>query len=198
MKLSVILPCRDRAENTKALMNKLAKQKTPQVEIVVVDNCSKEDMSFLKDYDIRLLYEENEGVSFARNKGLENAAGDYICWIDNDDDISDDYVETILSEIDSGYDWYIFQRERDGRVFTLEDIDLKNPTKVTWALWGYCISRKLWEGKRFDTERKVGEDYILFDILPNTNGKLIRKVLYHYRWKDNDDSLCHRHNRGEL
>lgn len=154
-------------------------------------------MSFLNDYDITLLTESNLGVSYARNKGLDNATGDYICWIDNDDFISEDYLKTLYTTI-SDHDFYIFQRERDGRIFTLEDIDLKNPTKITWSLWGYAIRRNLWENRRFDTNKKVGEDYILFDILPNKNGCLIRKVLYYYKWKNNDDSLCHRFNRGEL
>lgn len=197
IKLSIIIPCKNR-RNTPQILDSLCNQKKdyPQTEIIVIENASTDDMSFLNNYDVVLLHSE-EGVSNARNKGLDYCTGDYISFIDNDDMVFPNYLKVLYENIGE-YDWYIFQRMRDNRYFYLENLDINDPLKTTWCLWGYCFKRKLWENVRFDPNKKVAEDLIIFDIIPNTKGKLIKEVLYRYWWYGNEDSLSHRHNRGEI
>ena len=108
--LSIIIPCKDRPENTKKLLDELMRQKKDYpAEIIVVENNSSEDMSFLNDYDIVLRHEDIPGDAHARNVGLDLSTGDYICFIDNDDWIAPDYLMTVYESIKSGLDWYVWQ-----------------------------------------------------------------------------------------
>lgn len=200
MQLSIIIPCKDRKENTTKLLNELKRQiKDQDIEIIVVENGSQEDMTFLDDYDFKIIHEKISGVAHARNVGLDNASGDYICFIDNDDFIADNYISTIYENIKSNYDWYIWQWKCDDCLIEMLNLDIKNPLKHNWALWGYAFNKKLFKNKRFDENKKAGEDMIIFDIITKeTRGHFIKECLYYFKWKDNEDSLSHLYNKGLL
>lgn len=73
-------------------------------EILIVLNGPKDPffiyieslLGLYKDLNVRLLYSENAGVSNARNLGIENAKGEYITFIDDDDWISSAFLETLI------------------------------------------------------------------------------------------------------
>ena len=201
MKLSIIIPCKDRRENTEFLLKELLRQKKdyPQTEIIVVENGSTCDTSYLDNYNVICTHESITGVAHARNKGLELATGDYISFIDNDDWIATDYLETLYENIKTEKDWYVFQWSVDGRPVLMPDLDIKHPTKSNWALWGYCFKSGLIKAFKFDESKKAGEDLIIFDIITEkTEGHFIKKVLYHFKWEGNEDSLSHLYNKGLL
>ena len=130
MKVSVIIPVHNRADNTRKLLDKLmyCKKNHPQTEIICVENGSDEDMSFLEEYDIVLRHCE-KGVSRARNLALDIATGDYICFIDNDDWIGGYYLDVIYDAIKSNKDWYIWQWYSDDTFDDMSDLDIKDPLK---------------------------------------------------------------------
>ncbi len=199
--ISCIIPCKDRPESTKRLLNELCRQKLlyPQTEIIVVENNSIEDMSFLEHYDITLLH-TGIGVNHARNVGLDNAHGDYICFIDNDDMIASDYLETLYSYLytQPGYDWYAYQWYLDDKPITMDRFNVEDPMSYNWALWGYCFSRKIFEGFRFNDDGFAGGDMkIIGQMRKGWHGYFIRELLYRFTWEGNEDSLSHKHNRGE-
>ena len=199
-KLSIIIPCKDRAKNTVRLLNTLKGQakKYPQTEIIVIENNSTEDMSFLDSYPFLVKHVKCKNCGEARNIGLDLATGDYICFIDNDDYISSDYLSSIYEVLPEKKDWYVFQWFIDGKYNDLKNLDMENPLKETWALWSYCFNRKLFEGVRFNDEQ-VGSDLLIFSIITNdTIGQLIKKPLYYFKWNNNENSLSHRHARGEI
>lgn len=74
------------------------------LEILIVDDGSKDDTldkieNFTKDSRLRIIKKENGGLSSVRQRALEEAKGDYICFIDADDYLRNDYVKTMLSQI---------------------------------------------------------------------------------------------------
>ena len=72
------------------------------IELLFVDDGSPDDSGKIcdkyadKDKRIRVIHKKNEGVSIARNTGIEAATGKYICFIDSDDFIKENYLETLL------------------------------------------------------------------------------------------------------
>ena len=201
MKLSIILPCKDRTEATKTLLNELCEQKKdyPQTEIIVIENNSVEDMKFLMDYDIFLISAKLNGVNHARNVGLKVATGDYITFVDNDDMVSKNYLSAIYSYTEKykGYDWYAWQWFSDDRPILMEDFDVKNPMKSNWALWGYCFARYLFDNFKFEDDGYAGGDQKIMEIMnQDLKGFFIHELLYHFKWENNEDSLSHLHNRG--
>ena len=200
-KLTIIIACKDRKENTTKILNELKRQSKefPQTQIIVIENGSQEDMSFLDNYDFEIIHEKISGVSHARNIGLDKAKGDYICFIDNDDFIADNYLQVIYENIKTNYDWYCWQWKCDDNLVDMLDLDIKQPLKHNWALWGYAFNKRLFENIRFDENKKVGGDLIIFDIITKeTKGYFIKKCLYYFKWENNEDSLCHLYNKGEL
>lgn len=190
--ISIIMPVCNRAAHTRKLLDKLmyCKQKYPQTEIIVVENGSTEDMSFLEEYDITLKHCE-KGVSRARNLALDIATGDYICFIDNDDWIPSYYLDVIYDCTKSDKDWYIWQWYSDDTFDDMKDLDLNNPLKHQWALWGYCYRKKLFDNVRFDVNDPYGDQNINEIITPDTKGELIPLPMYRYRFLHNTDSLTH-------
>ena len=197
--ISVIMPCKDRSANTKKILDELMRQKKDvEAEIIVIENNSTEDMSFLNDYDIILKHEEVGGYAHAINTGLKLCKGEYVCFIDNDDFISPDYLRTINENIQTGMDWYVWQWTSDEMPVLMLDLDITDPLKKNWALWGYCFKRDLITKFTFDEAKKAGSDLLIFQIITKeTKGAFIKKILYHFKWMGNDDSLSHRHNKGQ-
>lgn len=80
-----------------------AQQQThSNVEIVVVDDGSSPAVEVLRDPAVRLVrHEQPRGVCAARNSALETARGDYVLFLDDDDQLPEGAVETLLAAIGS-------------------------------------------------------------------------------------------------
>lgn len=209
--ISIIIPCYNNAENTKKIIDNLLEQKKlyPETEIIIVENGSTEDMSFLDEYDkdlVIVLHETIKGPSHARNAGIKKARGEYIAFIDNDDDIAPNYVHLLYQRMrfnNSEYDYCIIPALVDGNYITDYDkIDMSNPLTKLIGVWHYCFNRRIIQNIYFDETIRIGEDIDwLNKIIPNNNnGTIIENntPIYYYKWANNEQSLCHRFNRGEI
>ena len=196
MKVSIIMPVHNRAANTEKLLEELMMQKMkhPQTEIIVVENGSKEDMSFLNKYDIILKHCE-PNVSLARNIALDIATGDYIAFIDNDDWIPFYYLDIIYDRIKTKKDWYIWQWYSDQTFADMKNLDIKHPLKEQRALWGYLWSRKMFDGVRFDLDDINGDGKVFDIITDETEGEFIQTPMYYYWFNGNEESISHRKNK---
>ena len=195
LNVSVIIPVYNQ-RNTKNIIEELLRQKeeSPSTEIICVENGSTEDMSFLDAYDIVLRHCE-KGISRARNLALDIAQGDYFCFIDNDDWIPPYYLKVIHENIKSGMDWYIWQWYSDQTFADMKDLDINDPLKQQWALWGYCWKRTMFDGVRFDLDDSYGDGKVLDIITDKTKGAFIPVPMYYYWFNGNDESVCHKHKR---
>ncbi len=90
-KLSIIIPCYNAEKWIAETLESLLAQTYTNIEILVVDDGSADESVSIvetfaeKDARIRLIKQENAGVSAARNNGIEEATGDYIAFCDADD-----------------------------------------------------------------------------------------------------------------
>ena len=75
------------------------------LEIILIDDESPDrcpeicDQYAQKDERIKVIHQKNGGAANARNHGLDMATGEYICFIDSDDKIENNYVEKLLGAI---------------------------------------------------------------------------------------------------
>lgn len=118
MKLSIIIP----AFNVEKYIEKCLVSTQKQVvdkddyEVVVIVDGSKDksleiaQMVALKYNNIKVFYQENEGLSGARNKGLKIAKGDYVWFIDSDDWIESNCLSWIFDKLDGNLDILQLQR----------------------------------------------------------------------------------------
>lgn len=90
-KVSIIVPVYNSEKFLKDCLDSLLAQKFPSFEIICVNDGSTDgSVAILEDYslkhpEIRVIHQPNSGVSAARNRGLSQAGGDYICFCDSDD-----------------------------------------------------------------------------------------------------------------
>ena len=102
-KISVIIPVYNVENYLKRCLNSVLNQTLKDIEIICVNDGSTDDSAqiceeyALKDERFSVFHQENKGVSAARNKGLSLAEGEYICFIDSDDSIKENYLSHLLS-----------------------------------------------------------------------------------------------------
>jgi glycosyltransferase involved in cell wall biosynthesis len=104
LKVSVIIPVYNAEKYIRACLLSVMRQTYRKLEIIVIDDGS-EDKSFeitrkLKKADkrIRLFRQQNQGVSAARNTGLDKATGRYVFFVDSDDVIHPRLIETLIEQ----------------------------------------------------------------------------------------------------
>ena len=89
-KVSIIVPIHNSEKHLKECIDSIINQTYKNLEIILVNDGSIDNsLSIIKSYDdkrIKIIdLKENEGVSIARNKGVDISTGDLICFIDSDD-----------------------------------------------------------------------------------------------------------------
>lgn len=100
--ISVIIPVYNGEKNLKECIDSILNQTYSDLEIILVDDGSKDlsgkicDSYSQMDFRIKVIHQENQGVSAARNKGLDVATGDYITFVDSDDRLEADMYEFLL------------------------------------------------------------------------------------------------------
>lgn len=105
MLLSIVIPCFNAARYLSRTLDSIFKQNFNNFEIILVDDGSTDDTRLIVNRYIEnhscicYLYQENQGVAVARNTGLINAKGNYICFVDADDTLEDNYFKEIESEL---------------------------------------------------------------------------------------------------
>lgn len=100
-KISVVLPIYNVEKYLNRCLKSVVNQTYKNIEIILVDDGSTDQCPELceewsrKDKRIKVIHKENAGLGMARNTGIENATGKYICFFDSDDFISLNAIETL-------------------------------------------------------------------------------------------------------
>lgn len=100
--ISVIVPVYNTSENLERCLNSILNNDYKQIEIICVDDGSTDDslkiLNKFKELDnrIKVYSKANGGVSSARNFGLKKVTGEYICFVDSDDEITSDYFSHFI------------------------------------------------------------------------------------------------------
>lgn len=95
---SVIIPTYNRPAELKRAVHSVLSQTCSDFEIVIVNNGKRVEID-LNDKRIKLLSENRKGANFARNTGIENAHGQFICFLDDDDIYLENHLKTLFNLI---------------------------------------------------------------------------------------------------
>lgn len=168
MKLSIIIPYYNAKEYTDELLDKLNPQVNQNVEVILVDDGSREP--YKSGYKwLKVIRKENGGCASARNLGLNNATGNYVSFIDADDMIPDYFVERLLEKAKESkadvidFSWKTLGHEgvqHNNKLRSDED-HLKNPSVCTRAFKRSFIGNTRFNELKDSTEdedfsRKIG------------------------------------------
>lgn len=190
-KLSIIIPYYKTLEYTKRLFETLEPQLTNEVEVILVDDgCNEHELDKFKAKVIHL-DKPSGNASKPRNVGLDNAIGEYIAFIDSDDNISDDYIETILNKTKEDWDYcFISWNWQTGYNIISEE-----PPSWNTCVWNCIYKKELIGYSRFNENKNIGEDEDFNKRVRKGKRANITKILYHYT-QGRNDSLTNRYSKG--
>ena len=102
--VSIIIPVYNTGKAAKTLIKKILKDKYDNLELLVIDDGSTDDSANIlreyKDPRLTIIDKVNGGASSARNLGIKKSHGKFIVFVDSDDDITEDYISSLVSHID--------------------------------------------------------------------------------------------------
>lgn len=105
-KFSVIVPCYNSEKFLKETLDSLLGQTLKEIQIITINDGSTDSTAEIldeyaaKDSRILSIYQENAGVSAARNNGIKNADGKYIAFLDSDDVYSENALESMYNVLE--------------------------------------------------------------------------------------------------
>ena len=113
MKLSIIIPAYNAEAYLPQCLDSILAQEHRGCEVIVVDDGSTDGtVALLERYpDLKVIHQENRGMSTARNRGLDEARGEYILFVDSDDLLTAGALETLVAEL-SGEDIIAFNAKK--------------------------------------------------------------------------------------
>ncbi len=174
MKVSIVIPVYNKAEYISNCLESLLQQDFDDFEIIVVDDGSTDDSGRIcdeksaQDSRIRVIHTENGGVTSARRKGVEHAAGEYIMFVDADDSLLTGAITTLYNAItENGADEVIgTYKDQHGncydsgwRGFVPCEPLIRNLLSIKnsfCVLWGIMFRKKLLDGC-LDAPREIVE-----------------------------------------
>jgi len=102
-RVSVIIPTYNRAQFLPEAVESVFKQTYRDFEIIIIDDGSTDNTpEIIRQFSttVKSYRQKNEGVSVARNKGVELAAGEYLCFLDSDDLLLENALQNCVTFLD--------------------------------------------------------------------------------------------------
>lgn len=178
LKVSVIIPTYNRAHVLREAIDSVLSQKYSDLELLVVDDGSTDHTKEVaSSYTSKLayIYQEHKGVSAARNRGIKQAQGNYLSFLDSDDLWLPDKLSTQMRFMEDHPEIYICYTEEIWIRKGVRVNPMKKHKKFSGMIFEHClplcivspssvlIARSLLEEIGvFDEELKVCEDYDLW------------------------------------
>ena len=230
MRFSVVIPVHNAGKTIRRCVDSLFANTFRDMEVIAVEDGSKDDSwavleELAKKYPGLTILKnaENKGVSYTRNRGLEQAKGEIICFTDSDDWVEPEYLER-FSETLSAYPkafpvcGFVNHDEKYGgrrdeyRWSDFEGIKTVPLKEKLEELHQHTLLQQLWNKAfraevirehqiRFDERISIGEDFrFILDYLDKAGHlefALINKALYHYM-RDQQGSLMYQVGRDRI
>ncbi len=218
MKYSIIIPVYNASKTLNRCVKSILNQSFSDYEIILVNDGSKDNSlkicdDFSKKYEnIKSINKPNGGASSARNKGLDNAVGDYIIFVDSDDYVSENYFSE-FEKYDATNGLVVFTNSWVSNTKTgkreikdnFEDSDIYGKTKYLIdsrtinGTMGKIFDRNLIErlNLRFDERMPVAEDFIFcLTYLMNCTNIIIKNISVYIYDESSTDSLLRSRKKG--
>ena len=206
--ISVIIPVYNAQDGIKRCIDSLLNQSFKNFEIILLNDGSKDNsLNILKEYElkysfVRVIDKQNEGVAVTRNKGLLLAEGEYTMFMDNDDFVDSDYIETFYQAIhEKNLDLVIGGYKRvnqDNQIIFSQDIQQSEWSKyIIMAPWAKVYRTEFLKTNNLEFfDYGIGEDIIFNLAAYKTTDKIGLLDYKGYNWYYNNKSISNTSQRG--
>lgn len=209
-KISVIVAAYNVEKYIHECIDSILAQTFDDYEVIIIDDGSSDSTAvFCDEYSrqsekISVYHQTNGGVSSARNTGIKKANGEYICFIDGDDYISQGYLEKMyLAAIENDADVVICNYSKvrsDGQILR-ENVYAKNETvcsreALSWlyrkhgwtyvVVWNHLYKKSIFDRVHFPTGKIHEDEYVAHEVFFECETiTSISDLLYFYRESEN-------------
>ncbi len=199
--ISIIVPVYNAEEYLEKCLESLIHQTYTNIEIILINDGSRDHSLEIcqkyaqEDKRIVVVSQENQGVSVARNNGLEHVLGDFICFVDADDYLDEDFCEKMLKKLQDTqvdvvmcshrnvvYETQKYHKRSVGkRVVKKDIINLLFDPEFDVVLWAKLFRRNVFDGLRFPDGLIHEDTYLFVDILKQcVSFAFFPEVLYNH------------------
>lgn len=195
MKLSVIIPVYCVEDSLDRCIESVLSQHVDDMEVILVDDGSPDqcpamcDRWAAKDTRVRVIHQENGGLSEARNSGIEIARGEYLTFVDSDDYLETDTLAPLLTEMDDADMVEYAIRDRlalpDCTYTDINEYWLKGQAYLHTYACNKIYRSVLFEQVRYPKGKVFEDAYTLPELLRKARKvKTSSKGFYHYCWNE--------------
>ena len=199
-KVSIILPTFNAEDFVGSAISSVLKQTHTDWELIIINDGSTDatemEIGHFCDHRIIYIYQQNQGVSAARNAGIEIMSGDYFCFLDADDTLPPDSLKDRIevfrnfpdtSFVDGGV--AVFDKDMSNILKTWYPTYQGPPFEELLQISERCFFGPTWMIKRkplikysFNTGLTHGEDYYFYlSIAKSGVYRNTQKIIYYYR-----------------
>lgn len=217
-KISIIVPVYNVEKYIEQCFKSILKQTFDDYEVIVVNDGSPDNSQEIidkyveKDKRFKSFKKKNGGLSSARNYGVKKAKGEYLVFVDSDDDIHKDLLKKINEEIERNkvdvikYGIKIIDKEPRTEISELfhnitgeEAFPKLIKESLFVTAWSYAYNRKYWLDNKFEyAEGRIHEDYGLtpYVVIKAQSVSSIDIAGYNYYIREN--SIMSSNNEAKL
>lgn len=207
MLLSIIMPIYNSESTLKRAIQSVINQKIDSVELLLINDGSKDGSQeiaeqFERDYDwIKLFNKTNGGLSSARNYGIEKSIGDFLAFLDSDDEFSNNILQEFQTQVEStNLDLFIFTVDRiiENKILNLPTTSgsFKNGAEVLKLLFTHSglnfytpnkiYRSELFKDIRFPIGKLFEDNYVTYETVLESKLTIVSKTVgYHYYMTEN-------------
>ena len=200
--VSVIVPVYNVAPYLREALDSVVGQSYRNLEIIIVDDGSTDGSSeicdeYLSDPRVRVIHQENRGLSNARNVGLDVSTGAYIAFLDSDDAFHLDFIKGMVDGIGDAnvavcrYEVHqgtlksrgqIFPRAKEDIYSRKEALQALADRRINVSVWNKLYRRELWREIRFPDGRNYEDILTTYRIFDDCRCvKVLDQALYLHR-----------------
>ena len=174
IKVSVIIPVYNQEKYISTTLDSILNQNFSDFEIIVIDDGSTDNsLKIINDklsnsqIQPKISHQENSGVGSARNKGIDEACGEYLLFVDGDDYISSNHLSELYNGVSD---------------FSLTQLVKKNDDSTTSPYFYHKLEMSTEEFIKLELEMKIPFNFVQLlyktDIIKNNNLKFSCDVIY--------------------
>ena len=195
MKVSVIVPVYNTEKYLKNCIDSLLKQNFDDYEIIVINDLSPGNAEeIIKSYnDKKIVYiknKTNKGIGYNRNLGIKKAKGEYVCFIDSDDYVKEDFISKMYNyskenNLDLCVCDYVNVDEEGNKLkeFNLSDFCITNYEEnnkilceINLAPWNKLYKKDMLVKNKIEFSETLKYEDLSFVALSIKNSKKIGKI----------------------
>ena len=218
-KISVIMPVYNAEKTIERAILSIINQTYNNIELILINDGSTDGTeNIMKSYlekgskiDIKYYFQKNSGPSIAKNLGIDMAKGEYILFVDSDDTISENYIESLVIN------------QKEGMLIgasykIIEDIERKNKNvkitnkdyyvrdkilndlvigKLNGFVWLYLFNKEKMKNIYFEKDIRYMEDtlFLIKYIMKNNINNIIYLKDVYYNYYQTDGSITNNTNK---